>query len=93
VTGRLIGLCYLGDWQPSLDALGLDDPRLPAIARNAIEVWMPGPWTPAHWGQPASIARWIAERLASEGITAGTRSVLLELKLGAERRAGALHTA
>jgi hypothetical protein len=89
-TGRLIGLGYLGDWRPVLDALGSADPRLPAIARNVVELWIPGPQTAPGYADSASVAHAIAVMLADPGLSPGRRSVLLELKQSAEERAGAL---
>jgi hypothetical protein len=89
-TGRLIGLGYLGDWQPVLHALGSADPRMPAIARHAVEFWVPGPRTPDGYGDPAAVAGWIAGLLAGPDLAPEVRSVLLELKRSAEERAGAL---
>jgi len=88
-TGRLIGLAYLGDWQPVLDALEAN-PRMPVIARNALELWVPGPFTPAGYAGLASVARWISGRLTEPGVTQGSQSILLDLKWAAELRAGAL---
>lgn len=89
-TGRLIGLTFLGDCGEVIAAVGSGDRRLPMIARNAIEVWAPGPWTTPGLATPASIASRIAGRLAEPDIGPRERSILLDLKLAAERRAGAL---
>jgi hypothetical protein len=88
-VGRLIGLGYLGDWQPVLDALGADQ-RMPAIARHTLELWVPGPYPPDGYARQASVARWIVGRLAEPGLTPDIRSVLLDLKRSAEERAGLL---
>ena len=81
-VGRLTGLGYLGDWQPVLDALEAD-PRMPAIARHTLELWVPDA------GQ-ASVARWILDRLAGPSLPPGIRSALLDLKRYAEERTGEL---
>jgi len=88
-VGRLIGLGYLGDWQPVLEALGADR-RMPAVGRNTIELWVPGPYTRAGHARPESVARWVAARLAGPGLAPDARSVLLDLKRSAEERVGRL---
>lgn len=88
-VGRLIGLGYLGDWQPVLEALGTD-PRMPAASRHTIELWVPGPCSPAGHDHQESVARWMAGRLAGPGLAPDTRSVLLDLKRSVEERAGRL---
>jgi hypothetical protein len=87
--GRLIGLGYLGDWQPVLDALDVN-PRMPAVARHTVELWVPGPYTPVGQAGQASVARWIAGRLTDPGVAPSARSILLDLKWSVEERAGAL---
>lgn len=89
-TGRLIGLTFLGDCGEVIAAVGSGDRRLPMIARNAVEVWVPGPWTTPGLATPTSIAGRIADRLAEPDIGPLERSTLLDLKRAAERRAGAL---
>ena len=66
------------------------DPRMPVIARHALELWVPGPYSPAGYADLASVARWISGRLGEPGATLGARSALLDLKWAAELRAGAL---
>jgi hypothetical protein len=92
-TGRLIGLGYLGDWRPVLDALGSVDPRLPAIARSVVELWVPGPRAAPGHADLASVAGETVVMLADPGLSPGRRSVLLELKRSAEERVGALTSA
>jgi hypothetical protein len=87
--GRLIGLGYLGDWQPVLDALDVN-PRMPAVARHTVELWVPGPYTPVGQAGQPSVARWIAGRLTDPGVAPSARSILLDLKWSVEERAGAL---
>jgi hypothetical protein len=89
-AGRLIGLGFLGDWPVVLDALGPTEPRMDQVARNAVELWTPGPQTQAGLAGPACIARWIADRLRGTGLTPGSRSLLMGMKRYAEERAGAL---
>lgn len=67
--GRLIGLAYLGDWQPLVAALPVSA-RHRAAARNALELWAPGPRTPAEVREPVGAAAWIATLL--EAAEAGT---------------------
>ncbi|WP_433261782.1 hypothetical protein ACQPZF_27755 [Actinosynnema sp. CS-041913] len=52
--GRLIGLSYLGDWQPLLEAADHDHTLLPA-ARNALDLWATDPDDAYQWlaGHPA----------------------------------------
>jgi len=61
-TGRLIGLAYLGDWQPLIAAFPLTGQGRTA-ARNALELWTPGPHTAPGGGAPSQVAAWIATLL------------------------------
>lgn len=88
-VGRLIGLGYLGDWRPVLDALGTNR-RMPAIARHTIELWVPGPHSPEGQARQESVASWMAGRLAEPGLAPDARSALLDLKRSVEERVGRL---
>jgi hypothetical protein len=89
VLGRAIGLAYLGDWPPLLDALRDGDDRSAAAARNAVTRWHPGPFTPASLVDSGSAARWLATRLA-DALTTAQRSVIAELTSLLERAHGSV---
>lgn len=82
--GRLVGLAYLGDWQPIAAALLVDE-QLAPVVRNLLEHWYPGPCTPPHAPTPAAWftscaedptlpnkRRWLLRELAALATTART---------------------
>nr|WP_225955249.1 hypothetical protein [Kibdelosporangium phytohabitans] len=73
--GRLIGLAYIGEWQPLLT----HSPTHPA-ARNAIGLWAHTP--------PLAIAEWLAARMRTPGLLREHRWALADLTAEAELRAG-----
>jgi len=88
--GRLLGLAILGDWVSILSALIPGDQHLHRAARNAVEIWAPGPETP-NWGvEPDVVARWIGTRLAADQrlLAPAVRSILSEIKAQIERSLG-----
>ncbi|MDW5327504.1 hypothetical protein [Plantactinospora sp. KLBMP9567] len=86
--GRLVGLAVLGDWPAVLTRLGGDDPVLHSIARNAVEIWSPGPFTPNGYREHIDIARWLAARLHRGGCEPAVRDTLLAVKGAVERQLG-----
>jgi len=86
-TGRLIGLAYLGDWRPLMDAVADGRPRCRELARNTLDHWLPGPCS-ADDGSPEDVARWITRRLAGPRLPAEVRSDLHTLRRQAEQHAG-----
>jgi len=88
--GRLVGLAVLGDWSPLLSALWTGDRPMHRAARNAVDLWTPGPYTP-NWGtEPEDIATWIGARVRAEGarLAPDVRSTLCETKALIERNLG-----
>ena len=88
--GRLVGLAVLGDWSPLLSALWTGDRPMHRAARNAVDLWTPGPYTP-NWGtEPEDIATWIGARVHAEGtrLPPDVRSTLCETKALIERNLG-----
>jgi hypothetical protein len=93
--GRVIGLAYLGDWQPISAALLVDEQLAPAV-RNLLRHWHPGPCTPRHAPTPAAWFtsrsedptlptehRWLLRELASFASTDSSREIVLPSALGA----------
>jgi hypothetical protein len=87
---KLVGLGYLGDWLPLLSALDTEDPILHSAARNTIELWVPGPFTPDGYRDPEQIANWVAGQLARPDPhpTSTRRSTLSSIKEELQSRLG-----
>jgi hypothetical protein len=80
-TARLLGLGYLGDWEPLLSALPPADDLAHLAAHNVVAIWTPGPYTPKLNEDPEAIARWIDRKLsATPDMDPSVRSTLQEIK-------------
>ncbi|ONI91281.1 hypothetical protein ALI22I_09430 [Saccharothrix sp. ALI-22-I] len=66
VHGRAIGLAYLGDAGPLLDAMPLPD-RLRSAPVNALRLWTPGPYRPTGSRPGESIESWLIRRVGETG--------------------------
>lgn len=84
----LVGLAYLGDWVPLISTA--DDRVLAATARNALNLWAPGPHTPSGLAEPGATARWFDDALTVAGLSPRKRSLLGQLRAAAERKDGHL---
>ena len=84
--GRLAALAVLGDWPAVLAGLGNEDQIGHRIARNAVLRWLPGPFTPDGFRRYPDVARWLAARLSTKGISPALRDTLLTVKHVVERR-------
>jgi hypothetical protein len=86
-TARLVGLGYLGDWEPLLNGLSPTDNFAHLAAYNVVVKWTPGPYTPRWSEDLEAIARWIDRRLSMiRDMDPSVRSTLQEIKQGIETR-------
>jgi hypothetical protein len=82
-AGRLIGLAFLGDWEPLFGAVAAGRPDCSEAAHNVLDHWLPDD-RQVH-GQ---VALWVSARLREGAASRDVRDTLFRMRQHAERLYG-----